>query len=60
MKVAILDDYFDTLATLRCFEKLAGHEVTRPAGRGRLQAHGRRLATGAGEEGRRRDTGARI
>jgi D-3-phosphoglycerate dehydrogenase / 2-oxoglutarate reductase len=28
MKVAILDDYFDTLATLHCFEKLAGHEVT--------------------------------
>ncbi len=28
MKVAILDDYFDTLATLPCFEKLAGHEVT--------------------------------
>jgi D-3-phosphoglycerate dehydrogenase / 2-oxoglutarate reductase len=28
MKVAILDDYFDTLATLACFEKLAGHEVT--------------------------------
>ena len=28
MKVAILDDYFDTLATLQCFEKLAGHEVT--------------------------------
>jgi len=28
MKVAILDDYFDTLTTLQCFEKLAGHEVT--------------------------------
>ena len=28
MKVAILDDYFDTLRTLPCFEKLAGHEVT--------------------------------
>jgi D-3-phosphoglycerate dehydrogenase / 2-oxoglutarate reductase len=28
MKVAILDDYFDTLATLQCFEKLAEHEVT--------------------------------
>ena len=28
MKVAILDDYFDTLATLQCFAKLAGHEVT--------------------------------
>src|SRR5215207_4557395 len=28
MKVAILDDYFDTLATLQCFEKLAGHDVT--------------------------------
>src|SRR5216117_3599361 len=28
MKVAILDDYFDTLRTLPCFEKLAGHDVT--------------------------------
>jgi D-3-phosphoglycerate dehydrogenase len=28
MKVAILDDYFGTLATLACFEKLARHEVT--------------------------------
>lgn len=28
MKVAILDDWFDTLRTLECFEKLAGHEVT--------------------------------
>ncbi len=28
MKVAILDDYFDTLSTLACFEKLAAHEVT--------------------------------
>jgi D-3-phosphoglycerate dehydrogenase / 2-oxoglutarate reductase len=28
MRIAILDDYFDTLRTLRCFEKLAGHEVT--------------------------------
>jgi D-3-phosphoglycerate dehydrogenase len=28
MKVAILDDWFDTLRTLPCFEKLAGHEVT--------------------------------
>jgi D-3-phosphoglycerate dehydrogenase / 2-oxoglutarate reductase len=28
MKVAILDDYFDTLRTLPCFSKLAGHEVT--------------------------------
>jgi D-3-phosphoglycerate dehydrogenase len=27
MKVTILDDYFDTLRTLPCFEKLAGHEV---------------------------------
>jgi D-3-phosphoglycerate dehydrogenase / 2-oxoglutarate reductase len=26
--VAILDDYFDTLRTLACFEKLAPHEVT--------------------------------
>jgi D-3-phosphoglycerate dehydrogenase len=28
MKVAILDDYFDTLRTLECFGKLDGHEVT--------------------------------
>jgi D-3-phosphoglycerate dehydrogenase len=28
VNVAILDDYFDTLRTLRCFQKLRGHEVT--------------------------------
>jgi D-3-phosphoglycerate dehydrogenase / 2-oxoglutarate reductase len=28
MKVAILDDWFDTLRTLPCFEKLAGHTVS--------------------------------
>ena len=28
MRIAILDDWFDTLRTLACFEKLAGHEVT--------------------------------
>ena len=28
MKVSILDDYLDTLRTLDCFRKLAGHEVT--------------------------------
>jgi D-3-phosphoglycerate dehydrogenase len=28
VKVAILDDYFDTLRGLSCFSKLAGHEVT--------------------------------
>ena len=28
MNVAILDDWFDTLRTLGCFEKLAGHTVT--------------------------------
>ena len=28
MKVAILDDWFDTLRTLPCFDKLAGHDVT--------------------------------
>ncbi len=28
MKITILDDYFDTLRGLPCFEKLAGHEVT--------------------------------
>jgi D-3-phosphoglycerate dehydrogenase len=27
VKVAILDDYHDTLRTLECFHKLAGHEV---------------------------------
>jgi D-3-phosphoglycerate dehydrogenase len=28
MRIAILDDWFDTLRTLPCFERLAGHEVT--------------------------------
>ncbi len=28
MKVTILDDYFDTLRTLHCFDKLANHDVT--------------------------------
>ncbi len=28
MKIAILDDYADTLKTLPCFAKLAGHEIT--------------------------------
>jgi D-3-phosphoglycerate dehydrogenase len=28
MRIAILDDYHDTLRTLRCFGKLAGHQVT--------------------------------
>jgi D-3-phosphoglycerate dehydrogenase len=28
MNVTVLDDYFDTLRTLPCFEKLAGHRVT--------------------------------
>ncbi len=28
MRIAILDDYFDTLRSLPCFAKLAGHEVT--------------------------------
>src|SRR5215813_5038901 len=28
MKIAILDDYFDTLRTLACFSKLKGHDVT--------------------------------
>jgi D-3-phosphoglycerate dehydrogenase len=28
MKITILDDYFDTVRTLRCFAKLAGHDVT--------------------------------
>jgi D-3-phosphoglycerate dehydrogenase len=28
VNVTILDDYFDTLRTLDCFEKLAGHDVT--------------------------------
>jgi D-3-phosphoglycerate dehydrogenase / 2-oxoglutarate reductase len=27
MKITILDDYFDTIRTLRCFRKLDGHEV---------------------------------
>ena len=28
MKIAILDDYHDTLRTLDCFARLAGHDVT--------------------------------
>lgn len=28
MRVAILDDYFDTIRTLDCFAKLKGHDVT--------------------------------
>lgn len=28
MRVSILDDYFDTLRTLSCFDKLAAHDVT--------------------------------
>jgi D-3-phosphoglycerate dehydrogenase / 2-oxoglutarate reductase len=28
MKISILDDYHDTVRTLRCFDKLDGHEVT--------------------------------
>jgi D-3-phosphoglycerate dehydrogenase / 2-oxoglutarate reductase len=28
MRITILDDYFDTIRTLPCFAKLAGHEVT--------------------------------
>src|ERR1700761_4063548 len=28
MKISILDDYFDTLRTLPCFQKLDGHDVT--------------------------------
>lgn len=27
MKISILDDYFDTVRTLPCFQKLAGHDV---------------------------------
>ena len=28
MKITILDDYFDTVRTLPCFKKLAGHDIT--------------------------------
>src|SRR6267378_4146005 len=28
MKISILDDYHDTVRTLQCFTKLAGHDVT--------------------------------
>lgn len=28
MQVSILDDWFDTLRTLPCFQRLAGHDVT--------------------------------
>src|SRR5215213_4981822 len=28
MKITVLDDYHDTVRTLACFRKLAGHDVT--------------------------------
>ena len=28
IKISVLDDYFDTIRTLDCFSKLAGHDVT--------------------------------
>ena len=28
MRVAVLDDWHDTVRTLACFAKLAGHDVT--------------------------------
>jgi D-3-phosphoglycerate dehydrogenase len=28
VKISVLDDYFNTVRTLRCFDKLRGHEVT--------------------------------
>lgn len=28
MKITILDDYYDTIRNLPCFEKLAGHDIT--------------------------------
>ncbi len=28
MKISVLDDYHDTVRTLPCFGKLAGHDVT--------------------------------
>ena len=28
MKIAVLDDYHDTVRTLTCFRKLDGHHVT--------------------------------
>ena len=28
MKIAVLDDYFNTVRTLDCFRKLDGHEVS--------------------------------
>jgi D-3-phosphoglycerate dehydrogenase / 2-oxoglutarate reductase len=28
VKIAILDDWFDTIRTLKCFDSLAGHDVT--------------------------------
>jgi D-3-phosphoglycerate dehydrogenase / 2-oxoglutarate reductase len=27
VKISILDDYFDTVRTLECFRRLAGHDV---------------------------------
>jgi D-3-phosphoglycerate dehydrogenase len=28
MKITILDDYQDTIRTLACYKKVAGHDVT--------------------------------
>jgi D-3-phosphoglycerate dehydrogenase len=38
MKVTILDDYFDTLRTLACFQKLKDHDVTVWRGRASFEA----------------------
>ncbi len=47
VRVAILDDWFDTLRTLPCFEKLAGHDVTVFTDHiGDIETLARRLAAG--------------
>ena len=58
MRIAILDDYHDTLRTLSCFQKLADHHVTvwnvgmnvlvwaRDASRERAVADGHAVASG--------------
>ena len=46
MKISILDDYHDTLRTLPCFKKLAGHEVTVWNDHTQDLEHSRRAAEG--------------
>ncbi len=60
VRVAILDDRFDTLRTLPCFEKLAGHDVTVFTDHiGDIETLARRLAADARRSGPRSWSGCR-